>query len=172
MDIKNPAAPCICCYTTLWNINVSKTSHSPSFSSVLAKRKSARENHVLACNFGKYSPTLIFFFTRRLSSKPFLIWLLITPPHLKYVATLPCNLSLMSTFSVKNWQNYGHESVAPCFWPTLYIRMPVSDSRRDDGHSYWDQNHADACTCTRRQNKTANFKLTYQVYDQQIRPEA
>jgi len=25
-DIKNPAAPCICCYTTLWNVNVSKTS--------------------------------------------------------------------------------------------------------------------------------------------------
>jgi len=24
MHIKNPTAPCICCYTTLWNINVSK----------------------------------------------------------------------------------------------------------------------------------------------------
>jgi len=24
MDIKNPTTPCICCYTTLWNINVSK----------------------------------------------------------------------------------------------------------------------------------------------------
>jgi len=24
-DIKNPIAPCVCCYTTLWNINVSKT---------------------------------------------------------------------------------------------------------------------------------------------------
>ena len=24
MDIKNPTAPCICCYTTLWNISVSK----------------------------------------------------------------------------------------------------------------------------------------------------
>jgi len=37
-----------------------------------------------------------FFFTHRLSKrpKPVLIWLLITPPHLKYVATLPCNLSL------------------------------------------------------------------------------
>jgi len=29
--------------------------------------------------------------TYTLSSKPFLIWLLTTPPHLKYVATLPCN---------------------------------------------------------------------------------
>jgi len=33
-------------------------------------------------------------FTLRLSNKPFLIRLLTTPPYLKYVATLPCNLSL------------------------------------------------------------------------------
>ena len=83
------------------------------------------------------------------------IWLLTAPPHLKYVATLPCNLSLMACFadidvsqgniatyarcddifnihltanllmnlpvnflkSVKIWQNYGHESVAPLFGP-------------------------------------------------------
>jgi len=38
-------------------------------------------------------------FTDRLSNKPFLIWLLTTPPHLKYVATLPCNLSLMACFA-------------------------------------------------------------------------
>jgi len=37
-------------------------------------------------------------FTHRLSNKPFLIWLLTTPPYLKYVATLPCNLSLMTCF--------------------------------------------------------------------------
>ena len=37
-----------------------------------------------------------FFFTRTLSNEPFLIWLLTTPPHLKYVATLPCDLSLMA----------------------------------------------------------------------------
>ena len=23
--------------------------------------------------------------------------------------------------SVKNWQNYGHEPVAPFFWPTFYV---------------------------------------------------
>ena len=40
-----------------------------------------------------------FFFTRTLCNKPFLIWLLTTPPHLKYVATLPCNLSLMACFA-------------------------------------------------------------------------
>jgi len=35
--------------------------------------KSARNNHVLACNYAKY------LFTHRLSYKPFLIWLLTTP---------------------------------------------------------------------------------------------
>ena len=43
--------------------------------------------------------SLKIFFTRRLSYKAFLIWLLTTPPHLIYVATLPCNLSLMSSFA-------------------------------------------------------------------------
>jgi len=37
--------------------------------------------------------------THRLSNKRFLIWLLTTPPHHKYVATLPCNLSLMACFA-------------------------------------------------------------------------
>ena len=37
-------------------------------------------------------------FTRRLSNKPFLIWLLTSPPHLKYVAALSCNLLLMGCF--------------------------------------------------------------------------
>jgi len=33
------------------------------------------------------------------NNKPFLIWLLTTPQHIKYVATLPCNLSLMACFA-------------------------------------------------------------------------
>jgi len=37
--------------------------------------------------------------TRRLRNIPFLIWLLTTPPHLKVVATLPCNLSLMACYA-------------------------------------------------------------------------
>jgi len=32
------------------------------------------------------------------SNKPFLFWLLTIPPHLKYVATLPCNLLLIACF--------------------------------------------------------------------------
>jgi len=54
-------------------------------------------------------------FTHTLSNKPFLIWLLTTPPHLKCVATLPCNLSLMVCFadinvsqgSVATYTTYG-----------------------------------------------------------------
>jgi len=35
-------------------------------------------------------------------NKPFIIWLLDTSPHLKYVATLPWNLSLMACFADTN----------------------------------------------------------------------
>jgi len=37
-----------------------------------------------------------------LSNKPILMWLLTSPPHLKYVATLPCNLSLIVCFADSN----------------------------------------------------------------------
>ena len=37
--------------------------------------------------------------TDTLSNKPFSIWLLTTPPHVKYVSTLPCNLSLIACFA-------------------------------------------------------------------------
>jgi len=65
---------------------------------LLQDEESAQDNHVFACHFAKYSPILIFF-TLGLSNKPFLIWLLTAPPHIKYVATLLCNLSLMACFS-------------------------------------------------------------------------
>jgi len=42
---------------------------------------------------------------------PFLIWILTTPPHLRYVATLPCNLSLMACFADIN---VSLGSVATC----------------------------------------------------------
>ena len=59
--------------------------------------QSAREYRVLSCNCAKYLP--IKKFTNRLGNKLFLIWLLLAPPQLTYVATLPCNLSLMSCFA-------------------------------------------------------------------------
>jgi len=63
------------------------------------RRKSARDNHVPARNFAKYSPSLKIIFTHRLSNKPFLIRLLTAPLHLKYAATLLCNLSIMACFA-------------------------------------------------------------------------
>jgi len=42
---------------------------------LLKGEESSRDSHVLACNFAKYSP-ISYFFTDRLSNKPFLILLL------------------------------------------------------------------------------------------------
>ena len=50
----------------------------------------------------------------RLSNKPFLIWLLTTPPHLKYAATLPCNLSLMACFTDINVSQNSVAAYARC----------------------------------------------------------
>ena len=71
-------------------------------------KECARDNHVFACNSAKYLP-IKKILTVRLSNNPFLIGLLIAPPHLKYVATLPCNLSLMACFADIN---VSHGSVA------------------------------------------------------------
>jgi len=48
--------------------------HFALANTLLKDEKSARDNHVFACNLAKYSP--ILFFSLKLSSKPFLIWLL------------------------------------------------------------------------------------------------
>ena len=74
---------------------------------------SARDNLALASNLAKYSPIKIFF-THRLSNKPFIIWLLTTPPHLKYVARLPCNLSLMACFANINVSQGSVATYARC----------------------------------------------------------
>jgi len=113
-------------------------------------------------------------FTDWLSNKPFLTWLLTTPPHLQYVAALPCNLSywlalltlLFHTYvatyarcgvilsihlttsllrslpviffkSVKIWQNYGHESVAPLFGPPCRLQTDTRWSQYYSIHLYW-----------------------------------
>jgi len=43
-------------------------------------------------------------------------------------AYLRKNLPVSFCKSVKIWQNYSRESVAPLFWPTLYTAMPTSTS--------------------------------------------
>jgi len=53
-------------------------------------------SHSLSLSYSSVVADSKNVFTDRLSSKPFLIWLLTAPPHLKYVATLPCNLSLIT----------------------------------------------------------------------------
>jgi len=64
---------------------------------LLEDEENARDNQVLAVTLPNIHQ--LKKFTRRLSNKPFLIWLLTTPPHLKYAATLPCNLSLRACFA-------------------------------------------------------------------------
>jgi len=53
-------------------------------------------------------------FTLRLNNKPFLIWLLTTRPHLKYTATLSCNLSLMACFADINVSQSSVATYARC----------------------------------------------------------
>ena len=54
------------------------------------------------------------FFTRKLSNKPVLISLLTTPPHIQYVATLPCTLSLMACFADINISRGSVATYARC----------------------------------------------------------
>jgi len=71
--------------------------HFARLANILLKDEdSARDNHVVACNFAKYSP--IKKFRSETQQETFLMGLLTTPPGLKYAATLPCNLSLMACF--------------------------------------------------------------------------
>jgi len=76
--------------------------------------ESARDNRVLACN----STNVYRFkkkFTEGLSNEPFLIWWsLTTPPDLKYIATLPCNLSLMARFADVNVSQGSVATYARC----------------------------------------------------------
>ena len=55
--------------------------------------------HALACNFAEYLAILILLTVAKFAKKLNLFNVTIDiPPHLKYVATLPCNLSLIACF--------------------------------------------------------------------------
>jgi len=69
------------------------------------------DNHAVTCNLCQVFTDFNNFFSHTLSNKPFLICLLTTPPYLKYVAILPCNLSLMACFADIN---VSQGSVATC----------------------------------------------------------
>jgi len=64
----------------------------------------------------RYLPNIHGFkkITLTVSNKPFLIWLLTTQSHLKYVATLPCNLSLMACFAGINVSQGSADTYARC----------------------------------------------------------
>ena len=47
-------------------------------------------------------------------SKPLIIWLLTTPPHPVYVATLTCNLSIMACFADTNVSQGSVATYARC----------------------------------------------------------
>jgi len=80
----------------------------------LKDEESARDDHVLACNFAKNIHRFKKNLTHRLNNNPFLIRLLTTPPHLKYVATLPCNLLLMACFADINVSQGSVATYARC----------------------------------------------------------
>jgi len=51
---------------------------------------------------------------------------------IRLTANLPRNLLVKKILkSVKIWQNYGHESVPPFFWPTLYAVYLTKNEQRD-----------------------------------------
>ena len=68
---------------------------------LLTDEESARDSHVLLV-------------TSRFINKPFLFWLVKSPPHLKYAATLPCNLSLMACFADSNVSQGSVATYARC----------------------------------------------------------
>ena len=60
--------------------------------------------------------------------------------NIHLTTNLPRNLPVQIFFnSVHMWQNCGHESVAPLFWPTLYIAVGLTVRSVVSGH----------CTCFR-----------------------
>ena len=83
---------------------------------------------------------MLIFFTHRLSNKHFLIWLLTTPPHLKYVATLPCNLLLMACFGEFNVSQGSVATYARCPFNCKFTKESSSDNflsvkiRQNYGH--------------------------------------
>jgi len=76
-------------------------------------RKVHETTTLLLVTLPKYSP-ITKKYTHTLSNKPFLICVLKTPPHLKYAATLTCNLSLMACFADINVSQSRVATYARC----------------------------------------------------------
>jgi len=91
---------------------------------LLKDEESARDSHVFACSFVKYSP-IKKFFSLTLSNKPYLICLLTTPPHLKYAAALPCNLSFGACFADIN-VSQGRVATHARWGRTFHMHLTVT----------------------------------------------
>jgi len=92
---------------------------------VLKDEESARDNHVPVCsltlrNIHRFKKT-----TDGFSNKPFSIWLLTTPPHLKNIVTLPCNLSLIACFLTLMFHKvtWQHMQDVARFWTTTLLQI-------------------------------------------------
>ena len=129
MCIKNPIAPCICCYTTLWNINVrakqainAKLKRTCSVAAYLrcggVVNNQVRKGLLLSMSVNFLKSVYIWQLQTR-------TWLscALSSSFSSVLANYKFTKESSSDFlkSVKIWQNYGNESVAPLFWPTLYI---------------------------------------------------
>ena len=62
-------------------------------------------------------------FTDRLRNNPFLIWLLTTSWHFKYVATIPCNLSFMACFAEINVSQSSVATYETSVQPKQWLKM-------------------------------------------------
>ena len=97
----------------LWSLSVKSRALSSSVAACWPGAQGARDNHLLACPFAKYSPILIFF-TGRLNNKTFGIWLLASTPHIKYVAIHPVHYLVIYRQSLFSGFSVSHGSVATC----------------------------------------------------------
>ena len=87
-------------------------------------------------------------FAERLSNKPFLSWLITTPPHFKYVATVRCNLSSIACFLTLMFHKVVWQHTQGAVWfliTSLITRKSSSETKKienrfklwqNDGHEF------------------------------------
>ena len=75
---------------------LSRAHCAPSQHTAESRRKCTTQFTFSARNYAKNSPILKIFPLTRLINKRLVIWLLTAPPHLEYVTTVLCNLSLIT----------------------------------------------------------------------------
>jgi len=119
MDIKNPTTPCICCYTTLWNINVSKQAINDKLQGSVATYwryggviNNQIEKGLLLSMWVKKTLKLVNIWQSYKEERGYLM-------HFARLANslLKDEHSAWDSRVFSIWQSYGHESVALFFGP-------------------------------------------------------